>query len=176
MSIYISSSESNTLEPMRKNRWVVSFTTVPGSDKSEALSFAAHTAAQPQITFNVGEHHRINEKVYTAGKPSYNQIPIAFYDFIRGDNSAGDILYNWASTIYNPITGQMSFKSQYSTSATLALLDPMGGVARLWNLFYCWPSEVNWNDLSSEDDGLMDVSMTLHYDYAIKAKDEDTSK
>ena len=175
MSIYVSSSISNTLEPIRKNRWVITFTSIPGSTETDELSFAAHTAAQPQFTFTAGEHHRINERVYTAGKITYNQIPISFYDFIRGDKSAGEILYNWANTIYNPITGQMSFKSQYSTSATLALLDPAGGIVRMWNLFYCWPSEVNWNDLSSEDDGLVDVSCTLHYDYAIKGADVDTA-
>ena len=174
MAVYISSSKSNTLEPLRKNRWVISFTNVPGSGKNDELSFAAHTAAQPQITFNAVEQHRMNERTYVAGKPTYNQIPLGFYDFIRGDNSAGDILYNWANSIYNPITGQMFFKSQYTTSATIGLLDPSGGVVRLWNLFYCWISEINFNDLSSEDDALTDVTCTLHYDYAIKASDVNT--
>ena len=76
--------------------------------------------------------------------------------------------------VYNPITGQQGFKTQYATSATLAMLDPLGGVVQVWNLFYVWPSDINYNDLSSEDDGLCEVNVTFKYDYAIKGTDVNT--
>lgn len=176
MAIFLSSSQSSTLEPIRKNRWIIQFTTVPNSPNgSERLAFCAHTAAQPQKTYNATEHHRLNERFYSAGKVTWNQIPMSFYDFIQGEDSVGNVLWNWSTSIYNPVTGQMFFKTQYMTSATLAMLDPAGGVVRAWNLFYCWPSEINWNDLSSEDDAPAEVNLTLHYDYAVKATDIDTS-
>lgn len=176
MAIFLSSSQSSTLEPLRKNRWVMQFTTVPGSANGpERLAFCAHTATQPQQTYNTTEHHRLNERFYTAGKVTWNQISATFYDFIEGPDSAGEILWNWSNSIYNPITGQMFFKKQYMTSATLALLDPAGGVIRAWNLFYIWPSDVNWGDLSSEDDGPAEVAVTFHYDYAVKSTDVDTT-
>ena len=178
MAIYLSSSQSSTLEPLRKNRFVISFTTVPGNVSSngpERLAFCAHTSARPQITFNEVMQHRLNEQFYVAGKPTWNALPMSFYDFIQGTDSISHILWEWSNSVYNPVTGQMFFKTQYMTSATLAMLDPSGGVVQVWNLFYIWPQDVNWNDLSSEDDGPSEVNVTFRYDYAVKGTDVDTS-
>ena len=174
----ISSSKSNTLEPLKKNRWFLQFTSIPGSSDSksqEALSFCAHTAARPQQTFNAITSHRINEQHHTAGKVTWADLPVSFYDFINGKDSASQIIWDWSKLVYDPITGQQGFKTQYSTSATLAMLDPNGGVVQLWNIFYIWPLDVNYNDLSSEDDGLAEVAVTFKYDYAIKGTDVNTS-
>lgn len=178
MPISISSSQSSTLEPMRKNRWAMQFTNVPGATGDDAtgrLAFCAHTCTRPTITFSEIEQHRMNERFYLAGKPTWNSLPMSFYDFIQGAQSCSHILWEWANSIYNPITGQMFFKTQYMTSATLAMLDPAGGVTQVWNMFYIWPQEVAWNDLSSEDDGLVETNATFRYDYAVKGTDVDTS-
>ena len=180
MALFLSSSQSSVLEPVRQNRWVMQFTRVPGNvsgNGPERLAFTAHSASQPSITNSGSETHRLNERFYHAGgKPEWNEISVEFYDYIQGPNSAGNIMWEWASSIYNPVTGQMFFKSQYTTSATLALLDPAGGVVRVWNLFYCWPTEVNWGDsLSSDSEDVISVSANFRYDYAVKATDVDTS-
>lgn len=178
MALFLSSSQSSTLEPLRKNRWILQFTTVPGNVSgrgTERLAFCAHTAARPSVSFSEVESHRLNERFYTAGKPTWNSIPVAFYDFIQGPDSVSHILWEWATSVYNPVTGQMFFKTQYSSSATLAMLDPAGGVVQVWNLFYCWPQEVNWNDLSAADDALAEVNMTLRFDYAVKGTDVNTT-
>ena len=178
MAIQLSSAQSSRLEPLRQNRWVLQFTAVPGNvsgEGSERLAFAAHTASQPSISFEESEAHRLNERFYYAGKPTWETIEVSFYDYIQGQNSAGHILWEWATSVYNPVTGQMFFKSQYSTSATLAMLDPAGGVTRAWNLFYAWPQTVNWNDLDASSDELVDVALTLRFDYAVKATDINTS-
>lgn len=154
------------------------FTTIPGAigaTPNERLSFVAHTAARPQITYNEVENQRLNERFYVAGKPTWSSLPMSFYDLIQGDQSASQILWDWSNSVYNPVTGQMFFKTQYTTSATLAMLDPAGGVIQVWNLFYVWPQDVNWNDLSTEDDGLAEVNVTFRYDYAVKGTDVDTS-
>jgi hypothetical protein len=174
MAIYLSSSQSSTLEPLRKNRWVMSFTSVPPGTiqlAQDRLTFCALSATKPQMTFNAVEQHRLNEKFWVAGKITWNDMAMTFYDFIQGENTVSNILYNWATTIYNPITGQMFFKTQYMTSATLAMLDPAGGVRQLWNLFYIWPMDVNYGDLNASDDGVVEVSATFKYDYAVKGTD-----
>jgi hypothetical protein len=178
MAIVLSSSLSSTLEPLRKNRWIVQFTTAPGAtgtDPTGKLAFAAHTCARPTLTFGEVEQHRLNERFYVAGKPSWNALPMSFYDYIEGLGCVSHILWEWANSIYNPITGQMFFKTQYMTSGTLAMLDPAGGVVQVWNLFYIWPQEVAWNDLSSEDEGLVETNANFRYDYAVKGTDVDTS-
>ena len=179
MALFLSSSQSSTLEPIRQNRWIMQFTRVPGNLNSsgpEKLAFAAHTASQPTLGMSAQETHRLNERFYTAGKPEWQEISVSFYDFINGVNSAGHVLWEWATSIYNPVTGQMFFKSQYTTSATLALLDPAGGVIRVWNLFYCFPTEVNWGgtlDASAEE--ISSVEVNFRYDYAVKGSDVNTA-
>jgi len=180
MALVLSSSESSTMEPVRKNRWVMQFKSIPGNDSNsnakDKLGFVAHTCSIPSVSFGQTEYHRINERFYNAGKPTFNELSMTFYDFIQGTNSASQILYNWLQKVYNPLTGQMGFKKQYSTSGTLAQLDPMGGVIRTWNLFYVWPASVDFGgSLSSEDDGFADISVTFRYDLAIKGVDIDTT-
>jgi hypothetical protein len=172
MALVLSSSQSSTFEPFRKNRWVMQFTEVPGTTgNEEGLAFVAHTAARPSISFSQVEHQRLNERFYVAGKPTWNELPMTFFDFIKGTSgklSASEILWSWSQEVYSPVTGQMGFKNDYAVSGTLALLDPSGGVKQVWNLFYCWPASVDWGDLSADDDGLCEVSVTFRYDYAVK--------
>lgn len=179
MALFLSSSQSSVLEPVRQNRWMMQFTRVPGNISGNGpnkLAFAAHTASQPTLTTASQEHHRLNERFYTAGKPEWNEITVEFYDYIDGEDSVGHIMWEWSTSIYNPITGQMFFKSQYTTSATLALLDPAGGVIRVWNLFYAWPTEVAWGDsLDASSEDIVSVSANFRYDYAVKGTDVDTS-
>jgi hypothetical protein len=178
MPLTLSSSQSSILEPLRKNRWVMQFTSVPGvSDVASAtnLAFCAHTAQRPTQTYNVTELQRLNERFYVAGKVTWSELPMTFFDYINGANSASEILWNWSKMIYNPVTGQMGFKKQYTTSGTLAMLDPAGGIVQVWNLFYVWPFTLNWGELSADDDGLSEVSVTFRYDYAVKGTDVNTT-
>lgn len=177
MAITLSASKSSTVEPIKKNRWIFQFTAIPGNDGAAIsdLAFAAHTATVPQVSYNAIEKQRLNERFFTAGKPTWTDLSATFYDYIDA-KSAGQILYNWSQQIYNPITGQMFFKKQYSTSATLAQLDPAGAIVRLWNVFYIWPQAVGFGDaLSYDDDGISECNVTFKYDYALKANDVDTS-
>ena len=178
MALTLSSSYSSTLEPMRKNRWILQFTTVPGGGVPTDLAFAAHTATRPAQSYNPVEYQRLNERFYTAGNVTWAEISASFYDYIpggtSGHDSASNILYNWSQIVYSPITGAMGFKKEYATSGTLAMLDPSGGVVQVWNLFYCWPLTVTWGDLSADDDTLAEVAVTFRYDYAVKGTDVST--
>ena len=160
-----------------KNRWIFQFAKVPGdSSYATELAFAAKTATIPELTFEAKEMNRLNERFYIAGKPTWNECSASFYDYINGTNSPGHILYNWANSIYNPVTGQMFFKVQYSSAATLAQLDPMGAVTRLWNMFYVWPTKIGFGEgVDYTSDDVMEASVTFRYDYAIKGTDVNTS-
>ncbi len=174
--ISLTTSKSSSLEPLKKNRFVMQFTTVPGGGSASELAFAMHSATIPQVSYNPIENQRLNERFFTAGKPTWTDLTATFYDYINGAGSAGEILYNWSQSIYNPITGQMYFKSQYSTSSTMAQLDPAGGIVRLWNIYYIWPQAVGWGDaLTYDDDTISECNVTFKYDYAIKGADENTT-
>lgn len=177
MAITLSSSRSSTLEPVRKNRWVLQFATVPGNagEAVNELAFAAHTCAVPAFSTARTQMSRMNEKFNYAGLPDWEEMSCTFYDFI-GETTAGQVLYNWSQMIYNPITGQMFFKKSYSTSCTLAQLDPMGAIHRMWNIFYMFPTSVKLGDTLSYSDGeVSETTASFSYDFAIKANDVDTT-
>ena len=180
MALKISDSRSFKMQPLKKNNWIFQFAAIPGNDQdqAEALAFVAKTCNAPAITFADTITNRMNEQFKFAGNPTWNDIQCTFYDFIRNASdsqnelSAGDILYNWSCMIYNPLTGQMGYKTQYATSASLAQLDPAGNIIRCWNLFGIYPSSIDWGsglDYSSGD--ACEITATFKYDLAIKVSD-----
>lgn len=178
MALRLTDGRYGLFEPYKKNRWIFQFETVPGStltNATEELAFVCHTVKAPDITIGELTMPRLNDTFYAAGKTTFGDINASFYDFLRGEKSAGQIMYDWASSIYNQVTGQSAYKSEYATNATLAQLDPKGGVARLWNIFYVWPKAVTFGDsMAASEDAAVEVTTTLRYDYAIKGKDVTT--
>jgi hypothetical protein len=153
---------------------------VPGnmSGKEEVLALVCHTSTVPSITFGDVAFKRIHETFNVAGAPTWNTLSSSFYDYIRQNagDSAGDIMYNWASIIYNPLTGQQGYKTQYATSGTLAQLDPPGNIIRAWNMFSIFPSNVTFGEsVSYDDDTILEIGATFKYDIAIKATDASVS-
>lgn len=183
MPLKISDSRSFKLEPMRKNRFLFQFSSVPGNSDGleEGLAFVAKSASVPVITFEKTQTKRIHESFNTAGMVSWNDLNVVFNDFIRNTNStnevaAGDAMYNWCSMIYNPLTGQMGYKTQYATSATEAQFDPAGNIIRAWNIFGIFPTSVDFGGtLSYEDAGVTEIACTYAYDIAIKVEDSKTA-
>ena len=176
MTLNILDEASRFVEPKRKDRWFLAFNDIPTdgrSQKQNDLAFVAATAARPAITFNQVETHRLNDKFYWAGKPTWNELPTTFYDLIYEANSATQIIWKWKDKVHYPITGQMGFKRNYTASSgMLALLSPEGEIAEKWFLFNVWPASVDHGDLSSEDDGVAMVTVTWRYDYAIHEDEE----
>ena len=184
MGLKISDARSFKLEPVRKNRFLFQFSSVPGNAEAleEGLAFVAKSASVPVISFEKSQTKRIHESFNTAGMVSWNDLNVVFNDFIRnsstsvGEVSAGDAMYNWCSMIYNPLTGQMGYKTQYATSATEAQFDPAGNIIRAWNIFGIFPTTVDFGGtLSYEDAGATEINCTYAYDLAIKAQDSKTA-
>lgn len=185
MALKLSDSKSFKLEPVRKNRWIFEFSAIPGNDsaQAEALAFVASTCKAPELVFkDTTPINRMNEEFKYAGLPQWSDIDCTFFDFIRNttgssssgggrEESAGEILYNWQSMIYNPLTGQMGYKTQYATSATLAQVDPAGNIIRAWNLFGIFPSKVNYGDFDYASADVQKISATFKYDLAVKVSD-----
>jgi len=185
-SLSLTNIFSNKYEPKRQNRWVMSFTppimaeaagmTSEVGGYTDELAFAAHTSNRPEISYEQIEHHRQNERFYVAGKPTWNELTMEFYDFVNGPKSVSHIMWLWSSAVYNPITGAMGYKMDYVSTGTLSLLDPIGDVAETWSLFYLWPATITWNELSSESSEIMNVSVTFRYDYALMGTPENITK
>lgn len=166
MPIVLSTAEQSIKEPKRQNRFILKFDAVPDGNQDE-LALALLSAARPNISFNSTTVQRMNEQFHFAGNPTWEPIACVFYDFDKGTYSASQILWKWARTVYDPVTGAMGFASQYKTNATLVILSPDGSIAETWDLFGCYPDSVSFNDVTYGGNEGLQVNLSLRFDYAI---------
>lgn len=142
------SSDANALvaphlEYMRKNRWIMDFAGIPARLSSvfntagATLRLNCSTAARPKIKFDDTKVNRINGVVNLAGKPSYQDLTIKFYDAMKlrtvavqgGDESlfsVSDIMEGWRELIYQPNKGDaFGSAANYKGFAYLHMLEPV---------------------------------------------------
>jgi len=170
MPIVLSTAEQSIKEPKRQNRFILKFDSVPGGDP-EALALDLLSASRPSISFNSTVINRLNEQFKFAANPTWDQIACVFYDYDKGKDSSAQILWNWARSVYDPVTGAMGFAVQYKTNATLVILSPDGSIAETWDLFGCYPDNVTYNEVTYGGYEALQANMTLNFDYAILQED-----
>lgn len=166
MPIVLSSAEQSIREPKRQNRYILKFDSVPGGGE-ESLALDILSASRPTLNFSSTTIQRMNEEFKFAGRPTWTEISCVFYDFDKGQDSSAQILWKWARSVYDPVTGAMGFATQYKTNATLVILSPDGSIAETWDLFGAYPDAVTFGEVTYGGNDALQVTMTLNYDYAI---------
>lgn len=180
MALQLTMESFSVAEPMKKNRFLVQFQASGGlGDSGEGLSIACHSSTVPQLTVNEQELHRFNDRVYTPGKGEFQTVEFEFYEYIKMDTenkgSAGSILWDWLKRVYDPSTGVSGTKKEISNNVLIVQFDGSGQVVRTWNLYYAWPTSVEFDNLDSTADEVQNVKVTLRYDWA-SMNDTDISK
>ncbi len=168
MAIVLSTAEQSIKEPKRQNRFILKFDEVPGDAASaEYLALDLLSAGRPAVSFNSTTISRLNEQFKFAGNPTWEAIACVFYDYDKGSQSSAQIMWQWARTVYDPVTGAMGFARSYKTNATLVILSPDGSIAETWDLFGCYPDTVTFNEVNYGGNEALQVNMSLNFDYAI---------
>jgi hypothetical protein len=192
MPISISSAISGRREPKRANRWVLKFETVPypaglfignqnfsngASDMSESLAIDLLSASRPNVSHNMAEIARLNEKWKFAVNPTWDPISVVFYDFDSGLGSTAQIMWRWAQTVYDVLNGTMGYAATYKVDASLILLGPGQTstnraattdieIIEAWDIFGMWPNTVNGGELTYEGTDALRITAEFQYDYA----------
>lgn len=175
-------------EQKRKNRWTLRFVDLPifddpnpgnidvlptrnqvrkiSPEQIRDVELSLLSASRPQLSVGETEFHRLNEKYYyPEGKATFETIEVVFYDTI-GIN-AGKYMNDWMRSVFDYKTGAIGYKKSFVSQGNLYMLDPKGTIIEDWTLVNCWPTTVNFQDLSYEDTGAAQVSITLRFDRAI---------
>ncbi len=168
------------LEPKRKFRWVLSFSGVP--------QWIVKKVQKPTITVSEAEHTFLNYKFYYPGRVEWNEISVTLADPVEPDASAimEHIIH---ASGYVPPNQFLTAKSNGHPLQTaqdgklvtiakknavnalggkmyLQQIDALGNKIEEWQLFNPWVKSVNFDELDYESDDLINLELSIRYDWA----------
>ena len=163
---------AGNIEVRRTHRWV--FETL-GPFTKNSVQLVLKSAARPSVSFEEVEMDHNQEKVYLAGKHTWEAITLTWYD-VEQDPNVSDEIYKWLSGEHNGKGGpfdelktmKIGHPKDYKQDATLAMVDGQGDSTEEWKLYQAWPSSVNWNALDYSSTELQLIEVNLRFDRAVK--------
>jgi len=147
-------------EPKRKNRFILRFPSTMGINEWYVMS-----SSRPQANIAATEIPYLNTSTYVAGRFVWETINVTFKDPIGP--SASQALMEWFRMHAESVTGRMGYAAGYKKDIELDMLDPTGVVVEKWILQGTFLTNVNFNELSYDNDGLADINVTLRPDRCI---------
>ena len=164
-----------TLEPKRKHRWLLYL------KNAQIPSYAIKVVNKPSFSVAESEHSYFGHKFYYPGMLTWNEISITLVDPIDED----------ATSAINRVIDLGGYKTPDNledTSGRLYTLskaesvDALGPIIKLeqqqavkngnvpieeWKLHNPWIKDVKFGDLDYTSTDLVEVTMTIRYDWAV---------
>ena len=147
----------NKFEPKRKNRWVLM---VEGID-----AYIVKTAKRPTVTTEPVEIPFINSRRWLAGLTKYGTMEITLHDPIAP--SGAQQVMEWIRLHFESVSGRSGYADFYKRDIQLKLLDPVGTVVELWDCKGAMINEASFGELTYEDGGMAEISLTIQCDQYI---------
>ena len=137
--------QNKSLQPKRKFRYLVTF----GQGGSE-FQTAVKTTEKPKFEIGNTPYKFLNHQFHFPNRLVWQPLAMTLVDHLGAEL---DVNQSITGRLYNLIT-----QSGY--------LDPRGQGIETWTLHNAFINDINFGDLSYDDDGLVEISLTLVYDYA----------
>jgi len=147
-------------EPKRQNRFILRFPSTLGINE-----WTVESAARPSIKIAPTEIPFLNTSTFVAGRFNWDPIAVVFRDPIGPSTSQA--LMEWVRLCAESVTGRMGYAAGYKKNVDLELLDPPGVVVEKWILEGAWLTDVNFNNLAYNTDGLATINATIRMDRCI---------
>lgn len=167
-----SATTQGLLMPKLKFRFRGTFENFGVSNPRTELTKQIMSFARPQVTFDPIEVPVYNSKIYFAGRPTWNAVSVTFRDDAGG---------NVSRLIGEQLQKQYDFMEQASASSgidykfisRIELLDGANGtteptVLETWELYGCFLTEVNYNDLDYSSNDPVTITCSIRYDNALQ--------
>jgi|TARA_R110001583_G_scaffold54295_1_gene166414 hypothetical protein len=156
--------------PKRGFRFMVQIT-IDGQN----LSYMAKSIDKPSYTITSTPHKFFNHTFHYPGRVEWNSITLTLVDAM--DPNGSRVLYNYLTQIgyIVPLSNgaELTQKSITKNSATTATgiitiqeIDGNGNSAGAWTLNNPFITEANFGQQSYDSEDLMEISVTLQYDWA----------
>lgn len=167
-----SATNQGLLMPKLKFRFRATFDNFGVSNPKTELTKQIMTFARPQVQFDPIEVPVYNSRVYLAGRPTWQAVSVALRDDAGG---------NVSRLVGEQLQKQFDFMEQASASSgidykfmtTLEMLDGANGtvepvVLETWQLYGCFLTDVNYNDVDYGSNEMVTITMSIRYDNAIQ--------
>jgi len=174
-------SDSQTSDPKRQHRWLV---TISADELSSYISYVCKAVAKPKMTIGEAEHKFINHTFYYPGGVTYDPITLtlvdpsnpsstqALYDLIQvsGYRLPDNVINTSAPTAGapNPDVSTIS-KSEAVKALRRVVITQMNGDGEMIEeitLQNAWIKSVDFGgDLNYENEGLVEISLELRFDW-----------
>ena len=163
------------LMPKLKYRFRVTFLNFGISGSTTELTKMVKTFARPTVTFEEGVIDIYNSKIKYAGKPSWGDASLVLRDDATGQVS---------KLVGEQLQKQFDFMEQasarsgidYKFQTNIEILDGGNGalapeVLETWELYGCFLSEANYNEMDYGSSEVMEINMTIKFDNALQKPD-----
>tara|TARA_R110002110_G_scaffold244830_3_gene461378 strand:+ start:1668 stop:2204 length:537 start_codon:yes stop_codon:yes gene_type:complete len=157
--------QTTDIEPKRSYRFILS---IPGF-----APYIIKSVKKPSFTIGSTPHQYLNHTFHYPGKVTWEDITFVIVDTV-GDTDNGSarlmgLLDACGYSLPSPDSyATISKKSAVSALSTVQIqtVNAEGEVVESWWLKNAWVQQASFGDLSYEDEGMMNVSVTLKYDNA----------
>ena len=170
---FAESTETPLKDPKRQFRFMVEFTGIDAAGDGGSALWYAKSVSKPSFQIAAAEHKYLNHTFYYPGSVSWQDVTLTLVDPVKPDMTAtfADLV---ASGGYNPPTTPNSTRTMSKASAASALgtiyiiqFDAMGEEIEKWTLWNSFITDLKFGDtLQYGEDGLVELSVTLKYDWA----------
>ena len=144
-------------EPKTKARFIMQIDGIP--------AYMIKAASRPTLAQSAITMQHMNVERYIKGKSTWSPVDITLYDPIVP--SAAQAVMEWIRLGHESVTGRDGYSDFYKKDVTINLLGPVGDIIEEWTLKGAWVSSANFGTLGFDSADVVDISVTLTYDYAI---------
>jgi hypothetical protein len=156
---------THKIETRRAHRW--KFVALGGDVFDQPAMLLLKSASRPSFTLEEPVMHHNEEQVYFAGKRSWETIDLSWYD-AENDPDMSETILQWVLQVVDLEQANTKLPTDYKTEGNLDMLDGEGTTTETWRLFGCWPKDVKWNELDYETTDIMQITVTMRYDRALR--------
>ncbi len=164
-----------SIEPKRKYRFLLSFNGIP--------QWIVKTTGKPNFSVSESEHNFINYKFYYPGRLEWEEISMTLVDPVDPDASHTmlQLIENSGYVAPHNFLNDPQARGRNSNVVTFSKkravdavggrvyihsIDENGAPIETWTLYNPWIKNVNFGDLDYESDELVNVELTMRYDWA----------
>jgi T4-like virus tail tube protein gp19 len=164
--------QTNVVETARKHRYKIEVLEPLGDELTGILLFG-YKCTRPNIEFDEITIHNSQDEIFRPGKQHWKPVEFTFYEKLSGEsvyhNKTAELIYNWWSSTMMIIEKSLfNEPSVYLKQCQLSMLDGVGDIVWLYNMYNCWPSKISPSDLDYSNAAISEITITLRYDKAVE--------